>query len=220
MCARGWVQAVDTLLVDPNVLYVLLIGSLWLAAIAVTVPGTGALELLAIGLSAVTVLLLTRLETRWVAVIAIGLSAFGSQILPFIRPQPSHRPIMWGALALQVVASLFLFQNVMVSPAVIAVLALISLLYQRFIITPARLAQQLAPAMLEDAPLVGQHGYAQRDIDPVGVVRVRGENWTARSDEAIGQGERIVVVEQDGLTLFVRPEKRKRPQHHTESEEV
>ncbi len=213
-------QAVETLFVDPNVLYVMLIGSLWLAAIAVTVPGTGLLEVLAAGLSIVTVLLLAQMETRWVAVIAVGLSAFGSQVLPFIWPQPRHRPILWAALALQVVASLFLFQDVPVSPAVIAVLAFITLLYQRFIITPARLSQQIEPAMLDDAPLVGLHGYAQRAIDPLGVVRVRGENWTARSDEKIHTGERIVVVEQDGLTLYVRPEKRKRAGTHAESEEA
>jgi membrane-bound serine protease (ClpP class) len=39
-----------------------------------------------------------------------------------------------------------------------------------------------------------------------GRVRVRGEIWTARSEGALEPGERVRVIEVDGLTLEVGPE--------------
>jgi membrane protein implicated in regulation of membrane protease activity len=64
--------------------------------------------------------------------------------------------------------------------------------------------------MLEDEPITGQLGYVQRTVDPVGTVYVRGESWTARSDEKLAAGTEISVVEQDGLTLYVEAVKHKR----------
>ena len=53
--------------------------------------------------------------------------------------------------------------------------------------------------------LVGRTGVATATLDPGGAVRIGGEAWTAMSDsqEAIAEGERIIVSEVDGLTLKV-----------------
>ena len=59
----------------------------------------------------------------------------------------------------------------------------------------------------------GTRGVAKTDLAPSGVVRVVGEQWTARSASgaAIPSGTTVRVVSQDGLTLIVDPEPAGRP---------
>lgn len=55
-------------------------------------------------------------------------------------------------------------------------------------------------------PLVGRHGQVTQDIDPTlgtGRVNVGGEDWAARSTEAIPSGTKIRVVGADGIVLEV-----------------
>jgi inner membrane protein len=55
-------------------------------------------------------------------------------------------------------------------------------------------------------PLIGRHGQVTHDIDPVfgtGRVVVAGEDWAARSSEAIATGTRVRVVGADGIVLEV-----------------
>jgi membrane-bound serine protease (ClpP class) len=52
--------------------------------------------------------------------------------------------------------------------------------------------------------MVGLVGRAQSPLAPEGSVFVRGEYWTARSDEPIRAGERVEVVAVEGLRLRVR----------------
>jgi len=55
-------------------------------------------------------------------------------------------------------------------------------------------------------PLIGRHGQVTHDIDPVlgtGRVNVAGEDWAARSVEAITSGTRVRVVAADGIVLEV-----------------
>ena len=53
--------------------------------------------------------------------------------------------------------------------------------------------------------MVGSKGKVAKAIDPEGLVRIRGELWTAESVEgALGNGEQVDVVGEDGLRLIVR----------------
>jgi membrane protein implicated in regulation of membrane protease activity len=56
------------------------------------------------------------------------------------------------------------------------------------------------------APLIGRHGQVTHDIDPTlgtGRVNVSGEDWAARSPEAISSGTKVRVVGADGIVLEV-----------------
>jgi membrane protein implicated in regulation of membrane protease activity len=58
-------------------------------------------------------------------------------------------------------------------------------------------------------PLIGRHGQVTHEIDPVlgtGRVIVAGEDWAARSAEAISTGTRVRVVGADGIVLEVARE--------------
>jgi membrane-bound serine protease (ClpP class) len=52
--------------------------------------------------------------------------------------------------------------------------------------------------------MIGEMGTARTRLDPGGKVFVHGEIWNAFSDEVIEAGERVQVVEIQGLTLKVR----------------
>jgi len=72
----------------------------------------------------------------------------------------------------------------------------------------ARLLDRIAGPGLPSRtdPLIGRHGQVTHDIDPVlgtGRVVVSGEDWAARSAEAITTGTRIRVVGADGIVLEV-----------------
>jgi len=57
------------------------------------------------------------------------------------------------------------------------------------------------------APLVGRHGMVTQDVEPVlgtGRVTVGGEDWAARSTDAIPSGTKVTVVGADGIVLEVR----------------
>jgi membrane-bound ClpP family serine protease len=52
--------------------------------------------------------------------------------------------------------------------------------------------------------LVGAEGVAVTDLEPGGVVRVRGENWSATSmNGSVAAGHRIQVIEASGVRLSV-----------------
>ena len=52
--------------------------------------------------------------------------------------------------------------------------------------------------------MIGLFGEAKTDIGASGQVFVRGEYWTARSDEPIAKGERVKIEAVEGLTLKVK----------------
>ena len=53
--------------------------------------------------------------------------------------------------------------------------------------------------------LVGGSGRAITEVRPEGMVRVRGEDWRARSAQGVDAGHRVRVVGRDQLTLIVEP---------------
>ena len=64
-----------------------------------------------------------------------------------------------------------------------------------------------APIRTGQESVVGKTGFAKTDFAPDGTVRVGSELWSAEkanSTEAISKGERIEVVEVEGLRLKVK----------------
>jgi membrane-bound serine protease (ClpP class) len=53
--------------------------------------------------------------------------------------------------------------------------------------------------------LVGERGEVVEACNPTGRVRVRGELWNARCDQALEAGRMIRVKGVDGLTLRIEP---------------
>jgi membrane-bound serine protease (ClpP class) len=194
--------------IDPNLIYLILIVGLWLSVIAVHMPGTGVAEVLAVLGIGGSLVALANSPTNWGALVLIVIGVLSFLVMPFLDRRLLLLAI--GGLALQAVGSLTLFRGTSVSPALIAMTIAASLIYYRFALVRIFNYRHISPARLEDQPIVGEEGYVKRALDPVGTVYVRGETWTARSDQALEAGTRIAVVEQSGLTLYVEALKQKR----------
>ena len=99
---------------DPNVIYLLLMAGLWISATGTYIPGTGIAEIAGAGLILGTVYLMSLLAANWLAVIALVAGASLFFLVPLLKSEWENLAI--GGLALQAVASFFLFAEASVSP--------------------------------------------------------------------------------------------------------
>jgi len=208
---------INPALTDPNLVFVILIASLWVTITAAHIPGTGAFEVLALVGMIVSAVILLQMPTNWLAVLVMFIGWAGYSIMPFIKHD--YFVLAWGGIILQGLGGLFLFNGMPVSPFVIGVMMLILAGYCQFILLPAlRLGINRSSATKDDE-LVGIVGRATTDIDQMGTALVQSEIWTVRSDHPIKKGEEVVVLERDGLQLTVESLKRKRAEEtHTQEE--
>ena len=193
----------EEILTNPNFAYLVLVGSVLLASIALINPGTGILELLAlVGLILAGVEMYFNEINPW----ALLLLIFG--VFPFmLAVRRSHKMrYLVIAIASFVVGSAFLFKGEGMQPAVNPFLALIvSVLAGGFmwIVVSKSVEASLAPPVLDLSRLIGEDGEAKTDVHKEGSVQVEGELWSARSKEPIPKGAQIRVRSRDGFILDV-----------------
>jgi membrane-bound ClpP family serine protease len=195
-------------ILDVNVVYLALIATLWLGVTATYVPGTGLLEALSAAIAVGVVLMMGNLPTNWGAVVILILGTLSFIVMPFLNRQWIALAI--GGLILQGIGSLFMFDGLQVSPLIIGLILVLSLAYHRYVLIPVLEKTRNQPLVDDDAALIGARGRVVRALDPVGTVNVRGELWTASSDEPLQAGDEVIVVERDGLNIFVEAVKQKR----------
>lgn len=189
--------------IDPNIVYLLLVFGLWLSVTAAYMPGSGVVEVLA-GLMLIgAIIILAAQPTNWVAVILVVVGVLSFMIMPFIKQQ--FVPLSIGGLLLQAGGGFFMFHGQSVSPVIIALTVGIALVYHRYGLMPilARVRQQTEVAG-DTTNVVGAYGRVVKALNPTGTVNVRGELWTATSNgKDLNPGDTVLVVEQEGLQLFV-----------------
>lgn len=66
------------------------------------------------------------------------------------------------------------------------------------------------PPAVGKEELIGQIGVAVTGIAPRGLIKLRGELWTATSKEPVEEGEQVVVRDVKGVVLVVRKRKRRK----------
>ncbi|MEW6222935.1 MAG: nodulation protein NfeD [Candidatus Hadarchaeota archaeon] len=66
------------------------------------------------------------------------------------------------------------------------------------------------PSPFGEAEIKGKTGIAQTEISPKGLVKIKGELWTATSTQRIKKGEHVIVKGVKGITLAVVKSKRKK----------
>lgn len=194
--------------IDPNLVYLGLIFGLWLGVTATYVPGTGLLEILSASIMIGVILVLKDMPTNWSAVIVMIVGVLTFIVIPFIKQQ--FLPLAIGGLVLQAGGSLFMFDGLPVSPVIIGLIVVLSLIYHRYVLIPVLEKARLQPVVDDDAGLLGARGRVIKALNPMGTVNVRGELWTATSDRPLESGEEVVVVERDGLNILVEGVKHKR----------
>jgi membrane-bound ClpP family serine protease len=193
----------EELLTNPNFAYLLLVGSVLLASLALVNPGTGILELLAlVGLILAGVEMYFNEINLWALVLLI----FG--VFPFMLAVRKSQKMRYLGVAIAsfVIGSAFLFKGEGMQPAVNPFLALIvSVLAGGFmwVVVSKSVEASLAPLAQDLSRLIGDFGEAKTDVYKDGSVQVDGELWSARSHELIAMGSQIRVVSRDGFILEV-----------------
>ncbi|MBI3978520.1 MAG: nodulation protein NfeD [Chloroflexi bacterium] len=91
-----------------------------------------------------------------------------------------------------------------VSPWVVGGIAAVFVAFFLLVVRTSLTVRRLGVQM-RDGPDVGQIAVALTDLDPDGVVRLAGEDWSAIAEAgAIRAGDSVEVVEREGLRLRVR----------------
>ena len=192
----------------PDMVYLVLLAGLWLAALSVVAPGTGVLELAALATLILAGFGVLQLDINaWaLAVLAVGAVFFGLSV--WRRGQA-----LWLALAAITLSlgSSFLFRGTGDGPSVHPVLTAVAVVgtlgYFWVAVRKALLAGRARPT-IDPAAVLGQIGETRTDLDPIGTVYAGGELWTARANRRIPSGAAVRVVEKDGLILIVEPVER------------
>jgi len=189
-------------MVDPNVIYLVLLGGLWLGATATYVPGTVLAELASLGLVGLAIAWILGTSVEWLALVALIVGVVFLLVTPLLLPHYSRYAI--AGLGLQAVGAFYLFPDGSISHALIGATLLASLTYWHLVLAPIMRHQARMRDRDEANPLLGAEGRVTKAIDPVGTVLVNGESWTARSSRPIPVDSVVEVTEQLGLELRVR----------------
>lgn len=207
-------------LLEPNFLYLILIGSAWVGIVAVFVPGTGIIEATAVvgllfGLGG---LIYRGASIGGFALLVLSFGLYGYAVLRSIQavqspealpPMQRQLSLLLGVIAalLQAFGGLLLFSNAIdVSPWTVLALALVSLAIYRWMLVPAIMSLRPPPQTGSES-LIGSRAVvrqAQADAGKTAMIYFNGELWQAVADEPLAEGDEIEVVGRDGMRLRVQ----------------
>jgi len=190
-------------LLDPNIAYLILIGGVLLAMLALASPGTGIFEIGAFFCIALAGYAIYQLSFNWWALILLALS-----IIPFVYAiqKPKREPYLALSILLLVVGSVFMFPRTEGQAIVNPLVAIVaSGLVAGFLWIAVRKSVEAASTKPSHdlTGLVGQIGEARTKVSDEGSVQVNGELWSARSEKPISAGSSIRVLRREGFILIV-----------------
>jgi len=190
-------------LLDPNVAYLILLGGVLLAMLALAAPGTGLFEVGAFFCIALAGYAIYHLSFNWWALVLLALS-----IVPFVYAiqKPKRELYLALSILLLVVGSVFIFPRTegqaVVNPTVAIVASGLVAGFLWLAVRKSLDASHAKPSHnLEE--LVGQIGEAKTKVHDDGSVQIAGELWSARSEKPIAAGNSIRVVKREGFVLIV-----------------
>lgn len=200
-----WKEEFLNTLVNPNLVYILLILGIYGLIYEFANPGIG---LGAVAGGICLLLALYGLSVLPVNYAGLGLLFLGIGLLILEVFVPSFGVLTLGGISSLVLGSVFLFQTeaFAVSWGLIVGVSLSSAVFILLIGYLFAGAVFREPIM-GDRMFVGEEGVVKKDLDPEGMVHVRGEYWTARAtdDRTLRTGERIRVVKKGERRLLVEP---------------
>jgi membrane-bound serine protease (ClpP class) len=196
-------QRILNVIADPNIAYLLMMAGVLGLYIEFTHPGVvfpgvaGAICLLL----ALTALQVLPLNTSGLALLALGVVLLAAEAF-----LPTFGLVGVGGLVAFLLGSLFLFDartGVAVARSLVfsvgGTVAAIMLVVATLVVRSQR-----ARAAHGAEGMVGAVGTARHRLAPEGTVLVKGEYWTAESEDVVDAGERIEVTGVEGLRLRVR----------------
>jgi len=196
-------------LFDPNIAYILVVLSLFMAVVTFILPGTGIPETITILLMIGAWWVISHLDVN---TFALFVAVLGLIPVYLAFKRPAYQKVLLAVSALMLIGgSVYLFTDKNGRPLVDIWLAVIvSILFLLFIwllITRGARILNKRSVLDPDTP-VGKLGEARSDIDLKGSVYVNGEMWTARSVNPISQGSAVRVLDREGFVLTVIEEEK------------
>jgi membrane-bound serine protease (ClpP class) len=201
------VEQILSVLINPNVAFLLLALGIQLILLELSAPGgwvAGFVGVLCLALAAYA---MRVLPLNWLGLVLIGVSFVlffldvktpGVEALTFV----GVGTLIAGALVLFNVPGRSPYGRVSVPLVVGTALAIGG--FFAFIVAKGLRAQKLQPVTGAET-LVGHRGVVRSPLDPLGTVQVAGELWTALADDGpIAEGESIEVIAVEGLRLRVQ----------------
>jgi membrane-bound serine protease (ClpP class) len=204
-------EPIQTFLLNPNTVYLILVFGLLLTIMALLAPGTTILELLAFFTLLLAGYGIYNLSINAWALVILLLGV----ILFFLAVRKFRHPVyLVLSIVLLILGSVYIFPGeTWWQPGVNPFLAtVVSLLVSGYVWVIATKAMEVAttPPAHDINALIGMTGEAKTDIQKEGSVQVDGELWSAQSNDPISQGSIVRVVGREGFILRVEaydPEK-------------
>ncbi len=201
------VEQVLSMLVNPNVAFLLLVLGIQLILLELSAPGgwvAGFLGALCLALAAYAMRIM---PLNWLGLVLIGVSF----VLFFLDLKtPGVEALTFVGIGTLIAGALILFNIPIGSPygkvsvPLVVATALVTGAFFAFIVAKGLRAQRLRPVTGVER-LVGCQGVVKTPLDPKGTVQVAGELWTAVTDDVpLAEGEQVEVVAAEGLRLRVR----------------
>lgn len=194
----------EEILLNPNIVYLFIIGGFSLAFMAILAPGTGILEITALFILILAGWGIFNLPINYWALVLLIVGVFP----PIFALRKTKKMVFLVVSVVSlVIGSAFLLRgeqwySLAVSPGLaIVVSVLIGGLF--WIITNKTLEADAAPPSHDLSVLIGSVGEAKSNIHHEGSVQVNKELWTARSNSPIETGAQIRVVDREGFILVV-----------------
>ncbi len=201
----GWRYKILNFISDPSVAYMLMLLGFYGIFFELTNPGV-----IFPGVAGAIFLILAFYSFQTLPVNYAGLLLIILGLVMFILEIKiiSHGALTVGGIISMVIGSLMLFESpepmlrlslYLILPAVIFTALFFSVTFSL-----VYKAQRRRPVTGSEG-LVGLEGTTSSEITPEGgMVMVRGEVWSAYSDEAIGKGEKVLVQSVSGLKIKVK----------------
>lgn len=207
--SQSFIEQLLSILTNPNIVFLLLTIGVQAILIEISSPGgwvAGFLGAVCLALAAYGI---GVLPVNWFGAIFLVI-AFVLFILDI--KAPTHGALTAAGVASLIVGTLVLFNSPSVPnfqrvsvPLVVGVSVGTGLVF--FVILGFALRAQRAPVRTGMESLVGRVGTVRKDLDPIGLVQVGGEQWTAEAlipGELIPREASVEVIEVSGLRLKVR----------------
>ena len=199
-----WRQAILSAIARPEILFLLLLGTL--AGIGAEISHPGLIFPGVLGVFCLVLFLFASqiIPVNWAGVLLVLLAValFVAEV-----KVTSYGLLTVGGLVAMILGAMMLVDSSVPELQIgLGTLLPIVIAFAAFMIVLARLvlqAQLRRPSTGMEG-LAGRPGEAVSDLDPEGWVLVQGERWQARAEENVAKGEPIQVVAGDGLRLQVR----------------
>ena len=201
----GFIEKLLNILSDPNIAYILLMLGFYGLMFELYNPGS-----ILPGIVGVICLILAFYSLHTLPINYAGLALIVFALILFLLEIKiaSHGVLAIGGIISLLLGSLMLIRKDAgeigrISWGVIISSVTLTSLFFLFVIGMGLKAQKLKPVTGADA-MVGEKGFTQEELDPLGMVKVHGELWQAESISGnISKGEKVRVKEMKGLKLFV-----------------